>query len=151
MKMIIEKMPKMNIAFYRNVGPYGNSNYTTMEKIKKFAQVNNLFNEDTVILGISRDNPETTEPEKCRYDAGIVVSEDFNIEKEDLQKGTVDGGKYVVFIIEHTAEAVQKAWNELFQEILKKGYKMDLSRYIIERYTVKMIKDCKCEICVPIL
>lgn len=109
MKMIIEKMPKMNIAFYRNVGPYGNSNYTTMEKIKKFAQVNNLFNEDTVILGISRDNPETTEPEKCRYDAGIVVSEDFNIEKEDLQKGTVDGGKYVVFIIEHTAEAVQKA------------------------------------------
>ena len=36
MKMIVEQISVMNIAFYRNVGPYGNSNYTTMEKIKKF-------------------------------------------------------------------------------------------------------------------
>lgn len=151
MKMIVEQIPVINIAFYRNVGPYGNSNYTTMEKIKKFAQYNNLFNEDTVILGISKDNPETTEPEKCRYDACIVVPEDFKTYEQDLQKGIVEGGKYAVFIIEHTAEAVQKAWSEIFKDVSVSGYSIDLSRDILERYTGKMIKNHKCEICIPIL
>ena len=151
MKMIIEQMPLMNIAFNRNVGPYGKSNYTTMEKIKKFAKDNNLFDEDTIILGISRDNPETTKPEKCRYDACIVVSENFKTKEHDIQQGIIEGGKYAVFIIEHTAEAIQKAWNEILQDVLRSGYKMDLSRDILERYTGKMIKNHKCEICVPIL
>ena len=149
--MIIEQMPLMNIAFNRNVGPYGKGNYTTMERIKKFAKDNNLFNEDTIILGISRDNPETTKPEKCRYDACIVVSENFKTEEHDIQKGIIEGGKYAVFIIEHTAEAVQKAWNEIFQDVLSRGYKIDSSKCILERYRVKMIKNNKCEICVPIL
>ena len=151
MKMIIEQMPLMNIVFNRNVGPYGKSNYTTMDRIKKFANDNNLFNEDTIIFGISRDNPETTKPEKCRYDACIVVSENFETGEHDIQKGIIEGGKYAVFIIEHTAEAIQKAWNEIFQDVLRSGYKMDLSRDILERYTGKMIKNHKCEICVPIL
>lgn len=151
MKMIIEQMPLINIVFIRNVGPYGKSNYITMERIKKFAKDKNLFNDDTIILGISRDNPETTKPEKCRYDACIVVSENFKTEEHNIQKAIIEGGKYAVFIIEHTAEAVQKAWNEIFHEVLSSGYKMDLSRGILERYTGKIIKNHKCEICVPIL
>ena len=151
MKMIIEQMPLINIAFIRNIGPYGKSNYITMERIKKFAKDNNLFNEDTIVLGIARDNPETTNIEKCRYDACIVVSENFKTEEQDIQKGIIEGGKYAVFIIEHTAEAVQNAWNEIFDRILSSGYKMDLSRDILERYAVKMIKNHKCEICVPIV
>lgn len=151
MKMIIEQMPLINIVFKRNVGPYGESNYITMERIKAFAKDNNLFNDDTIILGISRDNPETTKPEKCRYDACVVVSENFKIEEQDIQKGIIEGGKYAVFIIEHTVEAVQEAWKEIFQEVLSNGYKMDFSRDIFERYAVKMIKNNKCEICVPIL
>ena len=151
MKMIIEQMPLINIAFKRNVGPYGKGNYTTMERIKEFAKDNNLFNEDTIILGISRDNPETIKPEKCRYDACVVVSENFKTEESDIQKGIIEGGKYAVFIIEHTAEAVKKAWNEIFDEVLRSGYKMDFSRDILERYAVKMIKNNKCEICVLII
>ena len=151
MKMIIEQMPLTNIAYIRNVGPYGEANYITMEKIKKFAKDNNLFNEDTIILGISRDNPEITKPEECRYDACIVVSDNFEVQACDIHKGIIEGGKYIVFIIEHTVEAVQRAWSEIFKQVLNSGYKMDLSRDIIERYSTKMIKGNKCEICVPIL
>ena len=151
MKMIIEQMSLTNIAFIRNVGPYGKSNYATMERLKKFAKDNNLFNEDTIILGISRDNPQVTKPENCRYDACIVVSEDYKTEEHDIQRGIIEGGKYAVFIIEHTAEAVEKAWNEIFDKVLSNGYKMDLSRDILERYAVKMINNHKCEICVPII
>lgn len=151
MKMIIEQMPVTNIVFKRNVGPYGESNYATMARIKEFAKNNNLFNDDTIILGISRDNPETTKSEKCRYDACVVISEGFKTDEQDIQKGIVEGGKYSVFIIEHTSEAVKKAWNEIFQEVLSNGYKIDFSRDILERYAVKMIKNNKCEICIPIL
>lgn len=151
MKMIIEQMPSINIMFKRNVGPYGESNYLTMQRIKEFAKDNNLFNESAIIFGISRDNPEITKPEKCRYDACIVVSENFKTEAHDIQKGIIEGGKYAVFIIEHTVEAVQQAWKDIFQEILSSGYKMDISRDILERYAVKMVSNHKCEICVPIV
>ena len=150
MKMIIEEMPLESILFVRNIGPYGESNYATMEKIKRFAKDNNLFNEDTIILGISKDNPNVTKPEECRYDACIVIPENFNIDESDIQKGVIEGGKYAVFIIEHTVEAIQKAWNEIFIEVVNKGYQIDLSRDIIERYAVKMINNNKCEICIPI-
>lgn len=43
MKMIIEQMPLISIAFKRNVDSYGKSNYTTMDRIKEFARDNNLF------------------------------------------------------------------------------------------------------------
>ena len=151
MKMIIEQMPLTNIAFIRNVGPYGENNYKTMERIKRFARDNNLFNEAAVILGISRDNPEVTSPESCRYDACLVVAQDFNVSSNDIQKGVISGGKYAVFVIEHTVEAVQRAWNEIFTYLLSNGYNMDMSREIIERYSVKMVNNHKCEICIPIL
>ena len=151
MKMIIEQMPSKNIAFIRNVGPYGKDNYVTMEKIKQFAKINNLFNEDTIIFGISRDDPKITKPQQCRYDACIVVSENFNTDESEIQRGIIEGGKYAVFIIEHTVEAVQKVWDEIFDEVLNNGYKMDFSRDIIERYATKMINNNKCEICVPII
>ena len=151
MEMIIEQMPLTIIVFKRNIGPYGQGNYAAMERIKAFTKNNNLFNEDTIILGISRDNPQTTKPEECRYDACLVVSANFETEENDMEKGIIEGGKYAVFIVEHTPEAVQKAWNSVFKEILSSEYKIDLSRDIIERYAEKMIKNNKCEICVPIL
>lgn len=151
MEMIIEQMPVQDIAFIRNVGPYGVDNYVTMEKIKQFAKDNNLFNEETIIFGISKDNPAVTKPEECRYDACIVVSKDFTTTEPNIQQGINQGGKYAVFIIDHTEEAVQKAWSEIFNEVSNKGYSIDLSRDIIERYSVKMINNHKCEICVPII
>lgn len=151
MKMIIEQMPSKDIVFIRNIGPYGKSNYKTMEKIKKFAKDNNLFDEDTIIFGISKDNPKLTKPSQCRYDACLAISENFSIDGHGIQNGIIEGGKYAVFIIEHTAEAVEKAWNEIFHEVISRGFEIDLSRDILERYEVKIIKNHKCEICVPII
>ncbi|HCW54113.1 MAG TPA: hypothetical protein DG753_10320 [Clostridium sp.] len=64
--------------------------------------------------------------------------------------GTIKAGKYAVFTIEHTVEAVQEAWEKIFDEVLINGYKIDFSRDILERYAVKMVNNHKCEICVPI-
>ncbi|WP_233903732.1 hypothetical protein [Paenibacillus polymyxa] len=48
------------------------------------------------------------------------------------------------------AEAVQKAWGEIFLELENKMFSLDETRPILERYTVELINSHYCEICVPI-
>lgn len=68
----------------------------------------------------------------------------------DVKKGKITGGKYCVFNISHTAETIEKAWNEIFSEVTKNGYTFDCTRPILERYAVKMVRNHYCEICIPI-
>lgn len=150
MEITIEKIPAYQIAYIRQVGPYGNNNVKAMEEIKEWARVNHLFDEETIILGIAQDNPEITEPEECRYDTCVVVSDKCSISDDFVKNGTIIGGTYAVFKIDHTAEAVQKAWIEIFPELSRKGYQFDPARPILERYVVKMVNNHFCEICVPI-
>ncbi|MCI0765536.1 GyrI-like domain-containing protein [Bacillus sp. TL12] len=150
MDIIIEKIPAYRIAYIRQTGSYGINNVRTMEKIKEWAKSNQLFNEESIILGIAHDNPETTKPENCRYDTCIVVSNDYSVTNDYVRQGDIVGGKYAVFKINHTAEAVQKAWVDIFSELSRQRYQFDGTRPIIERYVVKMVNNHHCEICVPV-
>lgn len=150
MKINIEMIPKYEIAYIRQTGPYGLGNIQTMEKLKTWAKSNHLLDDESIIFGIVQDNPETTKPEGCRYDTCLVILEDYCIHDDYVCRGKIIEGKYAVFKIDHTAEAVQKAWSEIFQELNRQGYQMDLTKPIIERYASKIVKNHKCEICVPI-
>lgn len=146
----IEEMPKSRVAYMRRVGPYGAGNYALMKKFKKWVKANGLFTESAIILGISQDNPEATPPESCRYDVGIVVSEQFITTDTDVNVAELPGGRYAVFTIDHTAEAIQKAWGEIFVQLSAQGQQPDVSRPILERYIPAMIDKHLCEICVPV-
>lgn len=65
--------------------------------------------------------------------------------------GKTIGGRYCVFIIGHTVDAVKNAWMEIFSELSKRKYEFDDRRPIVERYPMQMINKHQCEICVPIL
>ncbi len=152
MDIIIEKMPEHRIAYIRQIGSYGISNVQTMEDLKYWAKIHHLFNDESIILGIAHDDPETTKPEKCRYDTCIVVSKDYSIiDDGNIRGSNIAGGKYAVFRIDHTPEAVQKAWGDIFPELLREGHHLDETRPIIERYAGQMVNTHKCEICVPVL
>lgn len=143
----IENIPKYRLAYVRQVGPYGPNNIQAMEKLKKWAEENNLA-KSAIILGIPQDNPETTLPENCRYDACIVISEDYQL-NDSICESEISGGKYVICKVKHTAEDIQKAWAEIFSTIQNSEYQID-SIPILERYTGDMIKNGYCEICVPV-
>ena len=145
-----ENISSCRIAFARGLGPYGADNYKTMEKIKLFAKSNDLFGDNSVILGIAQDNPEHTKPEDCRYDACLVVSDDFHTSAKGINLGKIQSGKYAVFTIIHTAEEVKKAWTEIFHELARNGNQIDFTKPVIERYATKMVQDNKCEICIPV-
>lgn len=146
--MKIETLPKHRIAYVRQVGPYGLTNVQAMQKLKDWAAAKNLISQTSIILGISHDNPETTLPENCRYDAAIVISDDYQID-ELVSESQLFGGKYAIYKVKHTAEDIQQAWSQIFPELFNHGYQID-DRPIFERYIGEMISNHYCEICVPI-
>ncbi|MGG0239187.1 AraC family transcriptional regulator [Bacillus rhizoplanae] len=147
MNIKVETLPKYRIAYVRQVGPYGPANIQAMEKLKKWAEEKNLV-KSAIILGIPQDNPETTLPENCRYDACIVISKDYQID-DSICESELSGGKYVICKVKHTAEDIQKAWAEIFPALQNSGYQID-NKPILERYTSDMINNDYCEICVPV-
>lgn len=148
MNIKIETLPKYRIAYVRQVGPYGPANIQAMEKIKKWAEDKNLLTDSAIILGIPQDNPETTLPENCRYDASIIISTDYQID-DSIRESELSGGKYVICKVKHTAEEIQKAWAEIFSALQNSGYQID-NKPILERYAGDMINNNSCEICVPV-
>ncbi|ALC84319.1 MULTISPECIES: AraC family transcriptional regulator [Bacillus] len=148
MNIKIENLPKYRIAYVRQVGPYGPDNVQAMKKLKNWAKENNLLAKTAIILGISQDNPETTSPENCRYDACIVISNDYQI-NDSVSESELPGGKYAIYKVKHTAEDIQKAWTEIFSELLNSGYQID-TKPIFERYIDDMVYSDYCEICVPV-
>lgn len=151
MDINIEMIPSYKIAYIRKIGPYGPQNVQAMEQLKSWANENNLINEYSIILGIAQDNPEFTEPKACRYDTCLVVSEEFQADDKNINSGKIIGGRYCVFTIIHTADAMEKAWRDIFSELAKANYEFDTGRPILERYALKMINNHHCEICVPII
>lgn len=148
MKIRIEDLGQSKIAYFRNIGEYGEkANKELMESLKKWAQENNVFN-DSTILGIAQDNPECTPKVLCRYDVCVLVEEDFVVASPALD-GVFDGGKYAVFLVDHTADAVSEFWSTLYTQI-EMNRLVVRDAPIIERYTSHMIEKHLCEILVPI-
>ena len=143
----VETLPNYRIAYMRRIGPYGPDNIEVMEKLKKWAKEKKLLGSAT-ILAIPQDNPKTTLPENCRFDACIVISKDFQID-DSVCEGELSGGKYLIYEVKHTADAIQKAYADIFPSLQQNGYQID-HKPILERYTGDIIHNPFCEICVPV-
>lgn len=147
MKCRIETLPNYRIAYVRRVGPYGPANIEVMEELKKWAKEQNLLSSGT-LFAIPQDNPETTLPDNCRFDACIVISKDYQLD-DTICESELSGGRYLIYEVKHTAEEIQKAYAEIFPQLQSNGYQID-NKPIMERYIGDMINNPYCEICVPV-
>lgn len=145
-----ETIQPCTIAYMRRTGAYGIECKTVMEQLKSWARNTNNLNDDSIVLGIALDNPEVILPESCRYDACLIVSNNFHTNDDSILIRELHGGSYCTFTVAHTTESIQKAWSTMFTDISTLGYTIDFSRPIIGRYAMKMIRKHSCEICVPI-
>ncbi|MDQ0272901.1 AraC family transcriptional regulator [Cytobacillus purgationiresistens] len=148
MKFKVETLPNYRIAYVRRVGPYGPANIEVMEKLKKWAKEKKLLKSSTTLLAIQQDNPETILPENCRFDACIVLSEDYQMD-DSMSERELSGGKYLVYKVKHTAEDIQNAYATIFPSLQSNGYQID-NKPIFERYIGDMNNNHYCEICVPV-
>ncbi|MFX3649580.1 MAG: GyrI-like domain-containing protein [Paenibacillus sp.] len=149
MEMVIENLPSYRVAYVRQVGPYGPDNAQAMNTLKQWADNKQLLNESATLLGIPQDDPTTTPPEKCRYDACIVITESEQLEDDYIEIGELSGGDYLICKVRHTAEDIQQAWRVIIPHLHTSGYRMD-NKPVIERYRWELLHRHWCEICVPV-
>lgn len=149
MNIQFETILATRIAYVRRTGPYGPENALAMEQLKQWAREQGLLQGTAVIWGIPQDNPATTLPEHCRYDACISLPE-HPPAWTSVTYGVLPGGTYVVVTIRHTAEAVQQAWAEILPALSRSGHTPDRQRPVMERYTEDMVSRHLCELCFPV-
>ncbi|MFJ6459339.1 AraC family transcriptional regulator [Staphylococcus capitis] len=150
MEYKVEHIPSRNVVYMRNIGPYGSEeNYELMKRFKKWIRFNNFWDkvEKNGVYGIARDNPELVAAEKCRYDVMLDIETD--IRNSEVRNGIFKGGKYIVFEIEHTNQAVSNFFSDLGLFLNKKEIEVR-NEPIIERYKEEEGVDKICEILVPI-
>lgn len=143
--MVIEEFRNIRIAYMRRTGEYGIRNKELMETFKAYLRARNLLSADSTILGIALDDPYSVEKENLRYDVGLVVTEKENIGMEVRE---IPDGRYAVFEIPHTAEAVSEFWNNLSSLLGK--LPVDRSKPVVERYNAAKISNHLCEFCIPL-
>lgn len=115
MKPEFRKIPKMTVAFVRHVGPYEKCE-PAWNKLMAWAGKKGLIGKDTVMLGISYDDPETTPADKLRYDACMTVPKGTKAEG-DVGIKEIGGREYAVFLhrgpyenLKTTYEYIYKKW-----------------------------------------
>lgn len=143
--MKIEQFNNITIAYMRHIGEYGPKNKEFMETFKQFLNDQNLFNDQSVILGIALDNPTTIPANALRYDVGIIIEKD---KPDNLNIRKIDDGKYAIFEVTHTAQEVQAFWHNIAH--LTANLSIDYDKPIIERYAVEKINQHLCEFCIPL-
>lgn len=144
--MVIEEWKNVPIAYRRRTGPYGAENKQLMEDFKAYLRARGRLDADAVILGIALDDLAATPGCAQRYDVGLVVEP--GKEPAGLPVRRVDGGRYAVFTVAHTARAVAEFWREL--PALTAGLPVDRASPVLERYSAEKVALHWCEFCIPL-
>jgi len=155
MSIQVRELPPYHVAYMRYVGPYGPHGIPELwVKFQKWMEARGLASDTAIKLGIGYDDPHITAAEKCRYDACVVVPEDF---PSDKWVNVVDlpGGKVAVSQFMGGAHEISEAWNQVFSAWLpESGYQPD-DRPCVEVYRGHAGVDGKpgvfrCELCLPV-
>src|SRR5688572_23291662 len=78
-KTTVTRLAQLHVAFIRHVGPYESVTDTLWHRLEDWAKAKRLPR-DLIFLGIAHDAPGVTPPERLRFDAAIVVPEQFSPE-----------------------------------------------------------------------
>ena len=117
-------------------------------------ETHDLLSNETVMLGVAYDDPDITAPDRCRYDACVVVPEGFAADRW-VSVMDIPSGKYAVSDFEGTAHDIRGAWEALYRSWLSgSGYEPD-DRPCFEVYRAKPSGECppvafRCELCLAV-
>ncbi len=121
MKAEVREMEEYNIAYVRRVGPYSQETCApAFEELMKWAAPRNYVGPEKV-LGIYWDNPDVTPPEKCRFDACIIIP-DGVVPEGGINIQTISGGPYAVCHFEIKPETIPQAWEDAYGWVCDSGY-----------------------------
>ena len=94
MKVTIQYLEPIRVAFLRHIGPYATVG-ATWDKLLPFLGKEGLLGADSRFIGICHDDPDVTPAHKIRYDACVSVDGTF-VPAGDLGVQGIPGGDYAV-------------------------------------------------------
>ena len=155
MNVRIKEFPSKRAAYFRHTGSYLDT-AGNWRKLLKWVSVNNLFRRDAEFIGMSLDDPESTEDDACRHDACITLPEGFDEQNHpEVNFKTIDGGLYAVYRFYDTVDKMLLAFRSLYGEWLpQSGYEAD-NKPPLEINLNNPADDPegkgKCDICIPVV
>ena len=126
MNVRVTDMPALHVAFMRYVGPYGAGGISTLwERMVTWIAGHDLGPGPCMKVGVAYDDPSITAPERCRYDACVVVPRDF-VPDRLVDVMDVAGGRYAIAEFVGTAHEIESVWDRVFAGWLPgSGYQPD--------------------------
>jgi AraC family transcriptional regulator len=111
MEAEIVRLPARRVAFVRHVGPYAGCG-AAWEKLCAWAGPKGLLGPQTQFIGVCHDDPETTPPDKVRYDACVTLARDVAPEGA-VGVQELAGGDYAQTVHHGPYENLSAAYNDL--------------------------------------
>lgn len=155
MDVRVRELPAQHVVYMRYVGPFGPHGIPELwKRFGKWMEAHGFSMATTIRLGVARDDPSIAPAEKCRYDACLVVPEDFQPDRW-VNVTDIPAGKYAVAEFTGTAHEIEAAWESVFAGWLpNSGYQPD-DRPCFELYRGSVEVDGKagvfrCELCLPV-
>ena len=130
MNVEVKHLPGWHVAYVRVMDGFNSQKIKpAFQKVLTWAKARDLLGPDTLVIGVSLDNPEVTPANKCRYDACITVPSDTKAEGE-VGIYAIAAGKYAVYRTEgnytHINAELGQAWNALMGDWFPdSGYQPD--------------------------
>jgi len=153
MNVEIVELPAVNVVYMRHIGPYGPAIGAFWNTVfMPWLQANGLAYRPR--YGIGHDDPSTTPPEKCRYDACVEVDDGF-IATGNALSAKLPGGRYAVAKFHGQTSEIAAAWIALFRDWLPASGMQYDARPCLERYPQHTQFNPKtgvfeCELCIPV-
>jgi AraC family transcriptional regulator len=152
MEIRIEDLAPMRVAYLRHQGPYETC-CQAWGRLYDWAARRNFIGPGTIGVGASYDNPETTPPDKIRYDACLTCGENF-VPDGEISVQTLDGGHFVTAIHRGPYQGLRRSFQRIFEEWIPKSGRIVRDAPCLEIYIDDPDKtpeeDVRTKICVPI-
>lgn len=132
MNISIKELNDLEVAFVRHVGSYLEAS-KAWEQLGSWAGNNAIFPPEQTYIGISLDDPSTTDEFNCRYDACVTIPKGFKKDNiQEVQFKILPGGLYGKYDFFDTVDRLGIAYQSIFGQWLPNSEYDPDERYCLE-------------------
>jgi len=149
---VIDRKPT-RVAYLRYTGPFGEPvGRFWRGTVAPWLADNGLV--DCPRYGVAVDDPRTTAPESCRYDACVELPPGISL--ADAPETRIAGGRYAVTTFKGKGTDIGPAWDRFLQAFETEGsLRLDEARPPFEHYPRGATYEARngtfaCELCLPV-
>ena len=120
-KIEVKKISSFDTVYITQIGPAGLE--SAFERLMVWAEPKGLLKDDFKMATIYHDSYKTTNPEKIRMSASLLV--DTPVQEEgEVSAQTIEGGNYIIGRFEIGIHEFEQSWTGLFVWMGENGYKL---------------------------